>query len=139
MLTKNLRKNVPDAEVESYMVQRMVSGYEVIIGGIRDEQFDHCISFGLGGIYTEIFEDVSFRVVPITKKDAIEMIRETKAYRILKGYRNRPRADIDALIETLLKTSKLLDENPRIIELDLNPVFSLPRGAVVADVRIITD
>jgi len=139
-LLMNIRKNVPNAKVESYIVQKMVKdGYEVIIGGIKDAQFGHCVSFGLGGIYTEIYGDVSFRVVPIAKKDAVGMIKETKAYRILSGYRNKPKADIDALVDALLQVSKLLHENPRIIELDLNPVFALPRGAIVTDVRIITD
>lgn len=139
-IVASIKINVPNAKVECLIVQKMVrDGYEVMIGGIKDEQFGHCISFGLGGIYTEIYDDVSFRVVPVTKREALSMIEETKAYKILKGYRNKPKADLKALVDMIVKVSKLLRGNSSIVELDLNPVFALPRGAVVADVRIITD
>jgi acetyl-CoA synthetase (ADP-forming) len=136
-LLNNVRSKVPKAKIDGVLIQQMVNGYEVLIGGILDEQFGSCISFAMGGIFVEVYSDVSYRVVPITKRDAEEMIKETKAYKILSGFRNKPKADIKALIGILLKTSKILEENPEIKELDINPIFALSKGALAADARII--
>jgi acetyl-CoA synthetase (ADP-forming) len=95
--------------------------------------------FGLGGIFVEILKDVTFRVAPILKEDASEMINEIKAYPLLKGYRNTPPADIDALTMLLVNTSGLIMENPEIKELDLNPVIVYERGLKVVDARIILE
>lgn len=138
-MVKNLRKRFGHIKIEGILVQRMVkSGQEVIIGGRKDEQFGHVIMFGLGGIFTEIFNDVSFRVTPITKDDAKSMIKETKGYKILEGYRDK-KYNIKSLVEILLKVSKLLKENPKIKEMDINPLILLPRSAVAVDVRITID
>jgi len=134
---RNVKKKVPKARIEGIVLQKMLKGTEVIIGGVIDPTFGSCVSFGSGGIYTELYEDVSFRVVPITKKDALEMIKETKVYKVLKGFRNRPKADTNSLVDVLLKVSKLMEERPEVKELDLNPVFALPKKALVADARII--
>jgi len=112
---------------------------EVMIGGKWDPTFGQTIAFGLGGIFVEVFQDVSFRIVPIEKEDALEMIREIKAYRILKGYRGKKPVNVNAIVDILLKTSKLLEENQIIKELDINPVFALPRRAIAGDARIIIE
>lgn len=141
-LEKNYRKLLTDLEkrsikIQGVLVQKMVKdGKETIIGGKKDDQFGQVLMFGGGGVLTEVLEDVSFRVCPISRKDAIEMIEETKYYKVLKGYRGES-CDINALIEILLKTSKLLEENQEIVELDINPVIALPKGAVAVDARIV--
>jgi acetyl-CoA synthetase (ADP-forming) len=136
-LLSGLKKNAPKAKIDGFLVQKMIKGgQEVIIGGKKDPQFGQTIMFGLGGIFVEIFKDVSFRICPIKKKDAQEMIREIKGYKILSGYRGVG-CDIKALTDALLKSSRLLDENQEIEELDLNPIFALPRGAKAVDARIV--
>lgn len=139
-IKKNVMKHVPQASIDGVLVQKMLeNGYEVIIGGKKDQTFGQTIAFGLGGVFVEVFDDISFRVVPIDKKDALEMIKELKSYKLLKGYRGKKPADLKALVNILLKTSRLLNENPEIKELDINPVFALPEGAVAVDARIILE
>jgi acyl-CoA synthetase (NDP forming) len=95
--------------------------------------------FGLGGIFVEIYKDVSFRVCPITEYDAREMIEEIKAYPILNGFRGRPKADVDSLVDILLKASQLAIEFPQIDQMDLNPIiiYEQGKGCAVVDARII--
>lgn len=138
-ISTNVKKKAPKARIDGLLIQKMVEeGLEIIIGGKTDEQFGQTIAFGLGGIFTEVFEDVSFRIVPIARNDAEDMIREIKGYKILKGYRGKS-YDVGALVEILLKTSRLLEENQEIRELDINPVIALSKGAVAVDARIIID
>jgi len=139
-ITKKVEKKAPKATIDGFFIQEMISGgQEVIVGGKLDPTFGQTIAFGLGGIFVEVFEDISFRVVPITREDALEMIKEIKAYKILKGYRGKSLFNIEALVDILLKTSKMLEENPEIKELDINPIFALPDRAVAADARIIIE
>ena len=125
--------------MEGVLVQPMVTGgVEVMIGVTDDPLFGPLIAFGLGGIHVEIFGDVQFRITPLTDRDAAEMIRGIKAYRLLTGYRGHPPADLDALEDTLLRVSRLVEEVPEISELDLNPIFALPpgQGCRIVDARI---
>jgi acetyl-CoA synthetase (ADP-forming) len=139
-IIKDVEKNAPDARIDGFFVQKMMPrDYEVIVGGKRDPTFGQTIAFGLGGIFVEVFEDVSFRIVPITKEDAVEMIKEIRAYKILRGYRGKKPADLKALVDILLKTSRMLEENQEIKELDINPIFALPDGAFAGDARIIIE
>ena len=139
-IVKSVEEKVPDAVIDGFFIQEMISGgQEVIIGGKWDPTFDQTIAFGLGGVFVEVFEDVSFRVLPITKQDALEMIKEIKAYKILKGYRGKKPVSINALVDILLKTSKMMEDNPEIKELDINPVFALTDRAVAGDARIIIE
>jgi acetyl-CoA synthetase (ADP-forming) len=139
-LIKNIQKNAPKTVIEGFFIQEMLSSdREVIVGGKHDHTFGQTIAFGLGGVFVEVFEDVSFRVVPITQEEAIDMIKEIKAFKILKGYRGQKPVDFKALVDILLKTSKMLEENPEIKELDINPIFALPDRAVAADARIIIE
>jgi acyl-CoA synthetase (NDP forming) len=114
-------------------------GIEVIIGMTKDAQFGPVIMFGLGGILVEVLKDVSFRIVPMTKRDASEMIGEIKGYPILKGYRGQDPADIPFLEDLIVKVSQFVDKNPEIKELDLNPVFAYKDGALAVDARIILE
>ena len=109
---------------------------ELIIGGKRDSQFGQLIMLGMGGIFVEVMRDVVFRVCPITKKDAEEMICELRAYPILSGARGRKPVDKPALVNTLVKVSELLQkENPA--EFDINPLMADEKGCVAVDMRIL--
>ncbi|MEM2324855.1 MAG: acetate--CoA ligase family protein [Archaeoglobaceae archaeon] len=116
-------------------VQKMLSGIELIIGCAENEQFGSFLMFGLGGVFVEVLKDVSFRLLPIKREDAYEMIREIRGHRILEGYRNF-RANIDEIANLLLKISEIV-EKESIIEMDLNPVFANEKGCFVADARIL--
>lgn len=121
------------------LVQEMIpKGVELLIGVAEDPSFGPLVGFGLGGIHVEILGDVRFRVMPLTDKDAREMVREIRGYKLLEGYRGHPPADLAAIEEVLLRVSRMVDDLPQIRELDLNPVFALApgEGCRVADVRI---
>lgn len=138
MRTRLAETNQLDA-MEGVLVQPMATGgVEVMIGVTDDSLFGPLIAFGLGGIHVEILGDVQFRITPLTDRDAAEMIRGIKAYRLLTGYRGHPPADLEALEETLLRVSRLVEEIPEISELDLNPIFALPpgQGCRIVDARI---
>lgn len=133
----NYQKYAPKAKIEGVLVQEMAKGgTEVIIGISRDPDFGLVLMFGLGGILVEILKDVSMRLLPITRRDAEEMVRGIKGYQVLAGARGKPRADIEAIIDLLLKVSNLAsDWGDSISELDLNPVvvFEDGQGAKVLD------
>ena len=103
----------------------------------RDPQFGPAIMFGLGGVLVEIFKDVSIRIAPLAREDAAEMIRELKGYKLLQGYRGKPKVDTDILEDWLLKVSELAMNNPRMMELDINPVFAYAKGAIAVDARVL--
>jgi acetyltransferase len=130
----------PEAELEGVLVQKMASeGYEVIIGMRRDPQFGPLVMVGLGGIYVELLTEVSFRVAPISEEEALAMIHETSAGRLLSGLRGRPAADIKAVVDCVLRLSRLGLAFPQIQEVEVNPLLVLPQGqgAVALDGRII--
>jgi acetyl coenzyme A synthetase (ADP forming)-like protein len=125
--------------MEGVLVQPMVTdGVEVIVGVTQDPLFGPLIAFGLGGVHVEILGDVCFRVTPLTDRDAGEMVREIRGYRLLEGFRGHSPADVKAIEEVLLRLSLLVEEVPEISELDLNPVFALPpgQGCRIVDARI---
>ncbi|MDX2250882.1 MAG: acetate--CoA ligase family protein [Nitrospira sp.] len=125
--------------MEGVLVQPMLSaGVEVMVGMSRDPLFGPLIAFGLGGIHVEIFGDVQFRVAPLTDRDATEMVRTIKGYRLLTGYRGQPAVDSQAIQDVLLRISHLVETIPEITELDLNPIFALPegQGCKIVDARI---
>jgi acyl-CoA synthetase (NDP forming) len=135
-----VKEKYPLAVFEGVSVQKMARpGTEVIIGMTKDSQFGPVLMFGLGGILVELLKDVSFRIVPLQKEDAHEMIREIKGYPILEGFRGMERVDVSVLEEILLKLSRFVDENPEIKELDLNPIFAYRDGAIAADARVILE
>ena len=139
-ILENVRSYNPQARIVGVLVQEMAPpSTETIVGAIKDPQFGPTVMFGLGGIFVEVLKDVNFRVAPLTLDDAKEMITELKAYPLLKGFRNMPPADIDALVDVLMKTSRLVMENPQIKELDLNPVLVYVKGAKTVDARIILE
>ena len=112
-------------------------GIEVIVGGREDPVLGPLIMFGMGGIYTEILNDVSFRILPLERIDAEELVREVQGFKVLTGFRGKPPCDLDRLIDLVMGTARLITENPWIQELDLNPVRICEKGINVLDVRII--
>lgn len=138
-MMSRLSQNCPNADIKGVLVRRMIpAGREVILGLNRDPVFGHVIMFGLGGIYVEVFKDVTFRLAPIRQLDATTMIHEIKAVKVLEGARGEPPADIPAVEECMLRLSQLACDCPRIAEMDINPLIVHPtgQGAHVADVRI---
>ncbi len=136
----SIKKTYPKAEIQGVSVQPMAPpGVEVIVGMSKDPQFGPVLMFGLGGILVEVLKDVSFRIVPVTERDAREMIREIKGYPILEGYRGQKPASIPALEKLIVKVSQFVEKNPQIKELDLNPIFAYPDKAVAVDARIILE
>jgi acyl-CoA synthetase (NDP forming) len=130
----------PNADIEGISVQGMAqAGTEVIIGMIQDPSFGPVLMFGLGGIFVEVLKDVAFRIVPLDKNDASDMINEIKGKKLLEGYRGQDPADIPFLEDMLLKLSELVDKKEGIAEIDMNPVFAYKQGAVVVDARIILE
>ena len=128
----------PDAQIDGVAVQKMATaGTEVIIGMSKDPQFGPVMMFGLGGILVEVLKDVAFRIVPLEPKDAREMVREIKGFLVLEGVRGQPPADVAALENLILKVSEFVEAHPEIEELDLNPVFAYPDGALAVDARIV--
>ncbi|MCL6639219.1 MAG: acetate--CoA ligase family protein [Firmicutes bacterium] len=130
----------PGARVEGVILQECVTGgVEVILGARRDPQFGPVLVYGLGGIYTEILRDVSFRVAPVDRAEALKMMAETKTYPLLTGARGRTAADVEALAGTIVRLSQLLLDCPEILEMDINPLMAGPDGVVALDARIVTD
>jgi acetyl coenzyme A synthetase (ADP forming)-like protein len=125
--------------MEGVLVQPMLKGgVEIMAGMTHDPSFGPLVGFGLGGIHVEILGDVQFRVTPLTEVDAADMVRSIKGRKLLEGYRGHPAADIGAIEELLLRLSRLVEEIPEIVELDLNPIFAFPpgHGCLIADARI---
>jgi acyl-CoA synthetase (NDP forming) len=135
-----VNKRYPRAFIHGISVQKMAPpGTEVIVGTSKDPQFGPVIMFGLGGIFVEVLKDVSFRVIPVGRKDAKEMIQEIKGYPLLRGYRGKEPANIPSLIGMILKISKFINENPQIREMELNPVFAYKDKALAVDARIVLE
>jgi acetyl-CoA synthetase (ADP-forming) len=133
-------QKVPEAVIEGISVQKMAPpGLELVVGMSKDSQFGPVLMFGLGGTLVEVLKDVAFRVVPLARQDAKAMIREIKTYRLLEGYRGQPAVDIGYLEELLLKVSKMIEDNPEIKEMDINPLLAYPDGAIAVDARIILE
>ncbi len=139
-IINSVKRHRPDAEIVGILVQEMApQSTEVIVGATKDPQFGPTLMFGLGGIFVEILKDVTFRIAPVTEDEAREMITEVKAYPLLKGYRNRPAADIETIVKILLNTSRLVMKHQEIKELDLNPIMVYEKGAKTVDARIILE
>jgi acyl-CoA synthetase (NDP forming) len=133
-----VQENLPNANVKGMLVCKQAKkGIEVIVGAMEDPIFGPMIMFGLGGIFTEVLGDVAFRIAPIERLDAEEMIKEIKGYPILTGVRRRSKCDVNQLINLLMNVSKLVTERKDLKELDLNPVRLFTDSLAVLDVRMI--
>jgi acetyltransferase len=125
--------------LEGYLVQEMVRrGHETIFGISTDPRFGPLLMFGLGGKYVEVFNDVRFGVTPLGPSEAREMVRSIRGFKLLAGVRGESPADLDLLVDVLLRLSLLAERHPRIAELDLNPFLAAPAGgrSLVLDARL---
>src|SRR3972149_2591202 len=137
-IMKSIKAQYPEAKIQGVSVQKMAKpGVEVIIGVSRDAQFGSVMMFGLGGILVEILKDVSFRIMPLERRDARDMIKEIKGYPALAGYRGQEPTDLAKLEEMILKVSAFVEKHPEVEQIDLNPVFAYSDGAIAVDARII--
>ncbi|TVL99985.1 MAG: acetyl-CoA synthetase [Candidatus Brocadia sp. WS118] len=134
----DVTKRQPGARIQGILVQEMATpSTEVIVGGLRDPQFGPAVMFGLGGIFVEIFKDVSFRIAPVEEYEALDMIHQIQGAEVLKGFRNREAADISALAQTIVQVSDIMVAIAEIKEIDLNPVLVYPKGLKAVDARIV--
>ena len=133
----NVKEKVPNADIKGVLLEEMVRGPEFIIGTTVDPQFGHIIMFGIGGIFVEIYKDVSFRLVPINQGDAEDMLNEIKGKPLLDGVRGFPKANREQLVNILLRVSDLVSSNPIIQEMDINPLIATEKGIVAVDAKII--
>jgi len=136
----NARKYKSDAKIEGIQVQQMLlGGQEVIVGAVTDGSFGKLVAFGLGGVLVEVLKDITFRLAPATKQDALSMLDGIQAHEMLKGVRGSDPANRDAIADIIVNVSRLITDFPEIAEMDLNPVFATKTSAVAADVRIVVD
>jgi len=139
-MIRRIRQEYREPRIEGVLIQSMVTGgRELIVGGRQDDQFGPVVLVGLGGIFVEVFGEVSVRVAPISHREAMEMIDELRGAPILKGARGLKPSDIQSVVEVLLRLSQLLCDFPEIREMDINPlrVFSIREGCMALDVRMI--
>jgi len=138
-ILRRVRLFMPQAKILGVLVQKMApKGKEVIVGAVRDVQFGPLMMFGLGGIYVNFLRDVSYRLCPLTQTEAEEMIRETKAYTLLRGVRGEPPSDIKSVIDIILKISQIMNRFEDIMEMEINPllVYENGKGCAAVDIRI---
>lgn len=139
MTMKNMiAARVPNATVRWFLIEKMMpQGLELLIGGLRDEQFGPSIAFGLGGVWVEALKDAVFGILPMTRDEMLDMIAQTRAGLFLKGFRGSMALDQEEALKIITALSKLLTEHPEIKEIDLNPVRVYARSAAALDVRVI--
>ena len=136
----NAKKYKSDAKIDGVQVQQMIAGgVEVIVGAITDNSFGKLVAFGLGGVLVEVLKDVTFRLAPATKADAMSMLSGIQAHEMLEGVRGSDPVNKEALSDVIVNVSQLVADFPEISEMDLNPVFASKSGAIAADVRIVVD
>ncbi len=137
-LVSRVERHAPDVDLTGVLVQRLLpGGREVILGGKRDPSFGPVVMFGLGGVYVEVLRDVSFRLAPLAREDALEMIKEVQGSRLLQGVRGEKPMDVLAIVETLLTLSELLIACPEVIEIDINPLLVFEHGVAAVDARAV--
>jgi acetate---CoA ligase (ADP-forming) subunit beta len=133
-----VRGHAAAARIEGVLVAASAPpGLECIVGMTRDPQFGPALMFGLGGVFVELLKDVSFRVLPILRSDAEEMVREIRGWPLLQGLRGSGPRDVPAVVDFLVKTAELVGKNPEIREIDVNPLRVYERGVLALDVRVI--
>jgi succinyl-CoA synthetase beta subunit len=135
----SVKRHAPDARIEGILVeQQIVDGVEMIAGIVNDAVLGPFVMFGLGGIYAEVLNDTAFRHAPFGKGEAQAMIRELKSFPMLDGARGRPRADVNALAEVLVRLSQIAAANASgLASLDINPLIVTPDGAYAADAVVV--
>jgi acetyl coenzyme A synthetase (ADP forming)-like protein len=140
-IVANAKKYQATAEISGVQVQQMLptGAQEVIVGAVTDQSFGKLVAFGLGGVLVEVLKDITFRLAPATREDALSMLDGIQAAEMLKGVRGGEAVDREALASIIVRVSQLVTDFPEISEVDLNPVFATPKGATAVDVRILVD
>lgn len=137
-INANVAQRTPGAEIHHFLLEKMMpSGPEVLVGGLRDEQFGPSVAFGLGGIWTEALKDAAFGILPMTRDEMNDMMDRTHASLFFKQYRGTAPLDREAVLSVITAVSGLMITHHEIREIDLNPVRVYPRGAAALDVRIV--
>ncbi|MCK4764687.1 MAG: acetate--CoA ligase family protein [Candidatus Aminicenantes bacterium] len=139
LMMLRIKRQKPEAEIRGVLLEKMAAGREVIIGMKKDPQFGPMLMFGQGGIFVEVLKDVTFNLTPLTREEGFEMIRRTRTYKLLTGFRGQPGVDIEAIVDNLVRVSQLVMDFPEIEEIDINPLMVGREGdgAIVVDARII--
>jgi len=133
----HVRKNKPEARINGVLLYKQApEGIEVVVGMTRDPQFGPTVMFGLGGIFIEILKDVAFRVCPVERTDIEEMLTEIEGIKMLQGYRGKPRCDVNAIIDIIMRVSRFALDYSVIKGIDLNPIIVYEKGALVVDAKI---
>jgi acetate---CoA ligase (ADP-forming) subunit beta len=128
----------PGAVIRGFLVEKMMpQGLELLVGGLRDEQFGPSVAFGLGGVWVEALKDTAFGILPLSHEETVDMISQTRAGMFLRGFRGSPALDEEAVHLIIANLTKLLTDCPEIKEIDMNPVRVYARGASALDVRVI--
>jgi len=134
----NVRLNAPSARIDGFLIEKMYEpSIELIVGMNRDIQFGPVVMFGVGGVFVEVYQDTSFRLAPLDRREAIEMIREIKGFKLLTGYRGLKPVNLDVIADIIVKVGDLAVKYDVIKEIDLNPIFAYEDRAVAVDARII--
>lgn len=137
-LVRGAKRYQKDAEIEGVQVQQMLGGgQEVMVGAVTDPSFGKMVAFGMGGVLVEVMKDITFRMAPVGKREAMAMLDSVSAAEVLRGVRGQAGVDRNALADIISKVSRLVGDFPEIREVDLNPVFATSKGARAVDVRIV--
>ncbi|MEK7850418.1 MAG: acetate--CoA ligase family protein [Deltaproteobacteria bacterium] len=133
----SISNKAPHAKIEGFLLEEMASkGVEVIIGGLMDQQFGPAVMFGIGGVAVELLKDVAFRLAPIKRKEALEMMKEVKGYPLLTGYRGMKPVNIKGLGDIIVKISEIISELDGIKEIEINPLIVSDKGIIAVDARV---
>jgi acetyl-CoA synthetase (ADP-forming) len=139
-LISHVGEKEPSAKVAGILVEKMMSpSTEVIIGAVRDQQFGPSVMFGIGGVFTEIYDDVAFRVAPLDRIDALSLVHGLRGFKLFEGMRGRPAANLDLIVDVLLNVSTLMVEHNSISQMDLNPVIAYSDSVCAVDCRIVLE
>jgi acyl-CoA synthetase (NDP forming) len=139
-IQQSVAAHAPGARIDGIIVQSMAApGVEVIVGMSKDGTFGSVLMFGLGGVLVEVLQDVTFRIVPLSRRDAREMIHDIKGFPVLAGYRGAAPADLEALQNILLTLSAFVESTPEVKEIDLNPIYAYAQGALAVDARVVLE
>ncbi|WYM90925.1 acetate--CoA ligase family protein [Methanolobus sp. ZRKC3] len=133
-----IAEKAPQAKIDCFLLEEMITdGVEVIIGGLRDPQFGPVLMFGIGGVAVELMKDVSFRLAPVNREEAIEMMQEIKGFPLLTGFRGQKQVDVEAVASVISRISELLMEVKEIEEIEINPLMATESDAVAVDARVL--
>lgn len=142
-INESIKNKKLGSKIQGFLIQKyfLTKGIEIIVGADAIPGFGSLIMFGLGGTFVELFKDVAFRLAPLTRQDALNMIKQTKAYQIFKGFRGQPSYDIESIAEYIIRLSQLVTDFPEIKEVDMNPAKVLEdgHGVIIMDAKAIIE